>query len=386
MARGISFLIALLVVAACLRSSITGVGPLLGDIREELSLSATTAGLLSSLPLLMFAACAPMARLARDHGTERLLLAALVALIAGIGVRSTGATGALFTGTVLLAGGIAVANILLPILVKQHFPDRIATITTAYASVMGGFAGLASGFAAPLARWLPGGWRGSLASWALPAALALLLWLPHVRRDVHVASATDAPAARLPWGSSLAWQVTAFMGFQSTVFYLTVTWYPAMLHDAGVPVESSGWLLTVYQVAALLAGLAVPALIRRFTDQRALAVAAGLLAALGTLGVLLAPQAALLWMLVMGLGSGPGLILALSFMGLRAGGPRAAASLSLMGQSIGYLLAACGPVVFGLIHDLTGGWRWPMLFTITMALGMSVSGLGAGRADKRLVV
>jgi CP family cyanate transporter-like MFS transporter len=203
---------------------------------------------------------------------------------------------------------------------------------------------------------------------------------------VHVASATDAPAARLPWGSSLAWQVTAFMGFQSTVFYLTVTWYPAMLHDAGVPVESSGWLLTVYQVAALLAGLAVPALIRRFTDQRALAVAAGLLAALGTLGVLLAPQAALLWMLVMGLGSGPGLILALSFMGLRAGGPRAAASLSLMGQSIGYLLAACGPVVFGLIHDLTGGWRWPMLFTITMALGMSVSGLGAGRADKRLVV
>jgi CP family cyanate transporter-like MFS transporter len=386
MARGISFLIALLVVAACLRSSITGVGPLLGDIREELSLSATTAGLLSSLPLLMFAACAPMARLARNHGTERLLLAALAVLIVGILVRSTGQTGTLFTGTVLLASGIAVANILLPILVKQHFPDRIATITTAYASVMGGFAGLASGFAAPFAHWLPGAWRGSLASWALPAALALLLWLPHVRHDVHVASAADAPAARLPWGSALAWQVTAFMGFQSTVFYMTVTWYPAMLRDAGVPVETSGWLLAVYQVAALLAGLAVPALIRRFTDQRALAVAAGLLAALGTLGVLLAPQAALLWMLVMGLGSGPGLILALSFMGLRASGPRAAASLSLMGQSIGYLLAACGPVVFGLIHDLTGGWRWPMLFTITMALGMSVSGLGAGRADRRLVV
>jgi MFS transporter, CP family, cyanate transporter len=382
MSRTTSFLIALLVVAACIRSPITGVGPLLSQIREQLSLSATAAGLLSSLPLLIFASCAPLLRLVRNHSTERLLLGAMVVLIAGILIRSSGQTAALFSGTVILASGIAVLNILLPILVKQHFPDRIPAITTAYASVMGCLAGLASGFSAPLARWLPGGWQASLASWTLPCVLALLLWLPQVRRSAHLTTAEEAPAVALPWHSALAWQVAAFMGFQSTVFYVTITWYPTMLRDAGVPVETSGWLLTVYQIAALLSGLVVPTLARRFADQRMLAVGAGSMVTLGTLGALLLPKAALLWMLVLGMGSGPGLILALSFMGLRAEGPRSAAALSLMAQSFGYLVAACGPVIFGFFHDLTAGWFWSMLFTVSLGLGMVVSGLGAGRALK----
>jgi MFS transporter, CP family, cyanate transporter len=380
MVKGASFLIALFVVATCLRSSITGVGPLLGMLREQLGLSATAAGLLSSLPLLMFAACAPLARLARNHGTERLLLAALFVLVAGILMRSQGQVAPLFIGTLVLASGIAVANVLLPVLVKQHFPTHIPTITSAYATVMGASAALGSGLAAPLAQWLPGGWRASLVAWALPAVIALVLWVPHTRHDVHVTSAADTPHPRLPWGKPLAWQVTAYMGLQSMVFYVTVAWYPTMLRDGGMSVGAAGWLLTLYQAAALGGGLVMPVLIRRSTDQRALAGATGLLSTLGTLGMLVAPGGAMVWMVLLGLGTGPALILALSFMGLRASSPLVAASLSLMAQSLGYLLAATGPVLFGFIHQRSGGWTGPMLFLVAAGLAMIVCGFRAGRA------
>jgi CP family cyanate transporter-like MFS transporter len=379
MSRSVKFLIVLLIVAFCLRSSITGVGPLLGQLRTDMGLSATAAGLLSSLPLLMFAVCAPMARLARSHGTERMLLAALLALLAGILVRPTGPLAALYGGTILLAGGIAVANILLPVLVKQHFPTRIPAITTGYASVMGLSATVGSALAAPLALALPGGWRASLLSWAAPVVIAIVLWIPHTRHDVHTIPAADEPPPPLPWKSSLAWQITGYMGLQSLVFYVTVAWYPTMLHDQGMSVASVSWMLTVYQAAALISGLAVPRLIHRLPDQRALAASIGLLNALGSLGMWLWPSGIALWMVVLGVGSGPALILALSFMGLRAANPRSVAALSLMGQALGYLVAAVGPVVFGFLHDVTGAWNAPMAFLVVAGGLLAACGYGAGR-------
>ena len=383
MPRAASFLIALLLIAANLRPSLTSVGPLLKTIQDQLSLSATAAGLLTSLPLLAFAACAPLARLARQHGPERMLLAAMITVIAGVLLRSEGSTPALFGGTALLATGIAVVNVLLPTLIKQHYPERVPTITTAYATTMGAVAALGSGVAVPLARVLPGGWQGSLASWALPAAIAVVFWIPHLRATATTpAAASESTSPHPPWRTRLAWQVTSFMGLQSTLFYIAISWYPAILRDNGFSPTHAGWLLTLFQVAALLAGLPIPMLIRRFMDQRGLAVAASLLVACGTLGILLAPRAATLWMIVLGMGAGPGLILALSFMGLRASSPTTAAALSLMAQSIGYLLAAIGPFAFGLVHDRAGGWSAPLLFAFVLTLLQALCGFGAGRAAK----
>jgi CP family cyanate transporter-like MFS transporter len=383
MIRTASFLIALLLIAANLRPSLTSVGPLLKTIQDQLALSATAAGLLTSLPLLAFAGCAPLARLARQHGAERMLLAGLLALIAGILLRSEGSTVALFAGTAVLATGIAIANVLLPMLIKQHYPERVPTITTAYATMMGGVAALASGVAVPLARSLPGGWRTSLASWALPAVIAAVVWLPQLRSPAArpVASSHDT-SPHPPWRTRLAWQVTSFMGLQSTLFYIAISWYPAILRDNGFSPTSAGWLLTLFQVAALLAGLPVPMLIRRCMDQRGLALGASLLIAFGTLGILVAPRAAAVWMIVLGMGAGPGLILALSFMGLRASSPTTAAALSLMAQSIGYLLAAIGPFAFGFVHDRVGGWSAALLFAFAIAIVQGLCGLGAGRSVK----
>jgi CP family cyanate transporter-like MFS transporter len=377
-----AFLIALLLIAANLRPSITGVGPLLKSIQEDLALSATAAGLLGSLPALIFAAFAPLARLARQHGAERMLLVGLVALIVGLLVRSEGHVATLFVGTVILATGIASTNVLLPVIIKQRYPERVPAITTAYATIMGAVAALASGIAVPVADWLPGGWQTSLASWALLAAIALVFWIPHARPKETSVEPPQSTAAHPPWRTRVAWQVTGFMGLQSTVFYIAVSWYPAVLRDAGFSAAAAGWELTVYQVAALLAGLAIPGLIRRFEDQRALAFVTSSLSALGVLGILVAPTYATFWMIVLGCGSGPSLILALSFMGLRAGSQQSAAALSLMAQGIGYLVAALGPVVFGLAHDYTGGWTIALLGMVSVALVQGLCGLGAGRALK----
>jgi len=374
-----AFLIALFAVATCLRSSITGVGPLLGAIRADLGLSATAAGVLSSLPLLMFAVGAPASRLARNHGTERLLLGALIVLLAGILLRSEGQLAALYGGTVIIACGIAVANILLPVLVKQHFPDRVATVTTAYATIMGVSATLGSAFGAPLAQWLPGGWRASLVSWAVPAFIAMLLWIPHTRHDLHVTPGSREPAPALPWRSAVAWQVTGYMGLQSLMFYVAVAWYPTMLREGGYSVQAIAGLLTVYQASALAGGLLVPMLVHRGPDQRVLAASVGVLSTVATLGVQFLPQAMWLWMVLFGVGTGPALILALSFMGLRAANSRSAAALSLMGQSLGYLLAAAGPVTFGFLHDTLGGWSASLTFTSLCAVAMAFCGYGAGR-------
>ncbi len=170
------------------------------------------------------------------------------------------------------------------------------------------------------------------------------------------------------------------MGFQSTVFYVSVSWFPALLRDAGFTPTAAGWLLTLFQVAAILAGLGVPPLIRRFADQRALAFAAGAISALGCLGLLVAPRAAAAWMVLLGLGAGPGVILALSFMGLRASSARVAAALSLMAQGLGYAVAAAGPVVFGWIHDAWGNWSAALVFAVAVAMCQGFCGLGAGRA------
>lgn len=384
MAHGIFFLVALLIVAANLRAAITGVGALLPAIQADLALTASAAGLLTSLPVLMFGLFAPLARFGERHGPDRLVMAGLVVLVLGIVLRSSGGSTALYAGTVMLGAAIATINVLMPALVKEHYPTRIPAMTSAYATAMQVFASLASGIAVPLAVWLPGGWRMSLASWAVLGVLGILCWLPHMRGVPQAVAPAAADASRVPvWRRALAWQIAGFMGLQSTLFYTAISWYPTYLIDRGFTATSAGWLMFVYQVAALVAGMLVPRLIGRFADQRLLAAACPAIGLTATAGLLLAPQWAMGWVVVLGLGAGPSLVLSLSFIGLRAGSARTAASLSLMVQGVGYFIAMFGPLVFGVLHDVSQGWVVPLLFIMAAAVGQGLCGLGAGR---RMVV
>ncbi|MEW9554888.1 CynX/NimT family MFS transporter [Nonomuraea sp. NPDC050783] len=372
----------LLVVAANLRPSLTGVGPLLDRVQADLGLAPAVAGLLSTLPLLAFAVMSPVVpRLAARWGPERLLWGALVVLTLGIAVRWAPTVAGLFAGTVLIGAGVAVGNVLLPSLIKRDFPTKVGLLTSAYVTVMGAVAAVASGVAVPISQVAPGGWSTALGCWIVLALVAVVLWLPQLR------AARPAPEAarghRLPWGSALAWAVTAFMGLQSMGFYVVVTWLPQVFQDSGVSAAAAGWLLFVFQAVAVLTSLAAPAVLRGSRDQRAVAAASSVVVLAGYLGLLVAPGWAWVWSVVLGLGGGACLVLALAFLSLRAQDATGAGALSAMAQSIGYLLAAAGPVVFGLVHTVSSGWRAPLVLMCVAAAGQAIVAMAAGRGTVR---
>ena len=369
----------LLVAAANLRAGLTGVGPLLDQIQADLGLAPAVLGLLSTLPLLIFAALSPtVPRLAARHGDERLLGVALVVLTLGIAVRWVPTAITLFAGTVLIGAGIAVGNVLLPSIIKRDFPTKVGLLTSAYATVMGGVAAVASGVAVPISEIAPGGWSTALGCWALAALVAVLLWIPQMRMR-PAAARPGASMPGLPWSSGLAWAVTAFMGLQSFGFYVVVTWMPQVFQDTGIAPATAGWLLFLFQAVAVLASLAVPGTLRWARDQRGLATICSAILFIGYLGLLVEPGLAALWSVVLGLGGGACLVLALAFLGMRAADPAGAASLSAMAQSIGYLLAAVGPVVFGLLHTDGSSWRASLTLMCVVAAAQVAVSLVAGR-------
>jgi CP family cyanate transporter-like MFS transporter len=385
---------AILLLASNLRAAITSVGPLVGEIRADLGISGGLAGLITTLPLLAFAALSSLAPwIARRFGVERTLLASMMVLVAGILLRSSGPLAALFGGTALLGLAIAAGNVLLPGLLKRDFPERTGWMTGLYSAAMGGMATVAVALAVPIADRAGLGWRGSLACWAAPAAVAAVVWIPLARRQAlrkppvrggradpgDGAHPTDRAAHTL-WRSGLAWQVTIFMGLQSLVFYSTIAWLAEILRDRGVSSSAAGWLVSVAQLAGLVTSLAAPPIATRRASQRVHATCSALLSLAGYSGLLLAGRGLLpLWCVLIGLGQGALFSLALTMFALRTPDAGHAAELSGMAQTVGYLLAATGPALLGLVHDLTGAWTVPLAALAATTVAILVAGLAAGR-------
>ena len=375
-------LLAFFLLAANLRPALTSVGPLLATIQSSLSLSGAAAGLLPTLPLLIFAGFSPFARLGQVLGIERTLAGCLALIVVGIALRSEGSIAALFGGTVIFAIGIAIANVLVPSIIKRDFPHHVGGMTTAYVMVMTLAGAIATGLAVPLAGHGAGGWRFALAVWAAFATVALVCWLPQTRKahDPVAAAPSETAATTKPiWRSTAAWQVTVFMGLQFLIYYVTISWVPLFLVDHGRSAAEAGWLLTLYQVMSFAVGLVTPALLRRGRDQRVLAVVASLVTTLSTLGLLVAPRFAGFWLFVSGASFGITFILAFALIGMRTSDHRRAASLSTMSQATAYLIAATGPVAFGWLHDHATGWALPMLSLIAVCIIQAVASFGAGR-------
>jgi CP family cyanate transporter-like MFS transporter len=375
-----------LLIAANLRAALTSVGPLVETIRGDLGLTSGEAGFIGTLPLLTFAAVSPQVpRLARRLGTDQTLWLALAVLAAGIVLRSLPVTGLLWVGTVLLGAAIAVGNVLMPSLIKRDFPAHVSAVTGVYTAVIGIVASTAAGVAVPLADGLPGGWRTSLGCWAGLVLVALAVWTPQLSRRRRAAAPAEAAKAATPWRSLLAWECAAFMALSACGFYTVLAWYPSILHSYGTSETTAGWLLFLYQIIGVVMSLVVPLVLSRLRDQRAVAAVSAVLSMIGYLGLLFAPGLAVVWVVVTGIGAGALFFLALTFFSLRAADPRSSAALSGMGQSIGYLFAAVGPTLFGVLHDVTGGWRVPLAVLAGVAGAHALTGLRAGR-DAQLEV
>ncbi|WP_326836330.1 MFS transporter [Amycolatopsis rhabdoformis] len=378
-AVSVALVVAIVLVATNLRATLTGVGPLLPQIEHDTGLSPTWGGLLTTLPLLTFALTSPLVgRVSHRIGTARLVVFALLLLVAGTVIRSLPGSGFLFVGTVALSAAIACGNVLLPSVIRRTVPaNRIGAISGLYVAVMGVVAAVSSGVSVPLANTLPGSWHTALAWGLVFAVVALAVWIPRIRHD------QPAPAgsthARIPWRSGLAWQVSVFMGLQSLGFYTVLAWLPSILARQGTTAEAAGWILFYYQVIALIASSAAPLLTRGRSDQRWVAVSAALLVVAGFGVLLAAPSLALLSVTLLGLGGGTCLVLALGFQSQRAADHTQAAALAGMAQSIGYLIAAVGPLALGAIHDATGEWTLPLVVLGSLSLLLAIMGYGAGR-------
>ncbi len=373
-------LAAVLLVAACLRPAITAIGPLLEDIGADTGLGNTALGVLGAVPLLCFAAVSPwIHRPAIRYGTQRMVLVAMLVLTAGILLRSIPGALWLWGGTIAIGVGIGIGNVLLPAVVKRDHPTRISTVTGVYSSVTTGAAGLGSGLAVPFVA-LTGNWRAALALWAVVSLVAAAVWVVRGRvLPTPLPAAPDTTPGVSMWRSATAWQVTAFMGLQSTTFYLLVTWLPSIETGLGVDRAAAGWHLSVYQVVGIVAGLGATALMGRRTDQSLLTAVAGSALVVAMIGLLWAPHLVLLWVLVAGMSSGATFIIAVSLFGLRTRTVAQTAQLSGMAQCLGYLLAACGPVLAGAIFDLTGTWTTVLLLVAVCAAAQAVVGAFAGR-------
>ncbi|EDI9497504.1 MFS transporter [Salmonella enterica] len=378
--QGALLIAGILMIATTLRVTFTGAAPLLETIRSDYGLSTAQTGLLTTLPLLAFALVSPLAAgIARRFGMERSLFAAMLLICAGIALRSLPSATLLFAGTTIIGCGIALGNVLLPGLIKRDFSQHVARLTGAYSLTMGAAAALGSALVVPLA--LHGfGWRGALLMLMLFPLLAFLIWLPQWRttRSANLSS-SRALHERGIWRSPLAWQVTLFLGLNSLIYYVIIGWLPTILISHGYSEAQAGSLHGLLQLATAAPGLAIPLILHRFNDQRWIAALVSLLCALGAAGLWFVPGQAVIWTLLFGFGSGATMILGLTFIGLRASSAHQAAALSGMAQSVGYLLAACGPPVMGKLHDASGSWYLPLSGVTVLAIIMAIFGLYAGR-------
>jgi CP family cyanate transporter-like MFS transporter len=383
-AATLALVVAIVAVALNQRPAVVAVAPVLGDLRAETGMSSALAGLLTTLPVLCFGAFAPAApRLARRIGLETAVALSLLLLAAGIALRLLTPVALLFAGSLLAGAAIAFANVLLPAYVKREFA-RPGVVMGFYSASLNIGAAAGAALTVPLATALGVDWRTALGLWLALALAALALWLPVAGTGRTHRTSDPLPDDAGSWSllrQPLARQVTAYLGLQSVQFYTVAAWLPTLLADSGVPVREGGLLLGFANVVGAAGALLAPAQAGRMRTQRPLILAVAASYTVGLFGLLIAPgTGTLVWVGAFGLAQGSGFALALTLIVLRSPTPLVAARLGGVAQCLGYLLAALGPLVVGALHDLTGGWSWPMVLLLAALVPMTWFGWGAGRA------
>ncbi|HEV7899307.1 MAG TPA: MFS transporter [Planosporangium sp.] len=371
--------LAIALVAANLRPALASVGPVLADLRADLHLSGIEAAILTAVPVLCLGALAATApTLARRWGMEPVIAAVLAVIGAALLLRVSGGVVVLFAGTVVVSGAIAIANVLLPAVIKRDFAGHGGAMMGVYSMALSGSAAIAAGATVPIGSVVGHGWRGALGSWALPAAIAFVAWLPFTR-------SRHTPPVGAPGGGSLlrdrlAWQVTLFFGLQSLSFYAVLAWLPSVYRDHGYSPAAAGLMLSVSALIQIPVALVLPHLASRLADQRVLAAGCTLLTAAGLVGVLLAPTTApYLWMMLVGVGQGAAFAVGLTLFVLRTRTTADTARLSAMAQTFGYLVAAGGPLLVGAVHDAARSWTPALALLLLLAVPQLVNGLLASR-------
>lgn len=361
-------------IASTLRTPLTVVGPIIAFIKDGLQISNVLAGFLTTIPLLAFAVVSPFApKLSKRFGIELTLFLSMLLLALGIIMRSLGTTSLLVIGTILIGVAISFGNVLMPSFLKLKFPMQVGMMMGIYSVAMNVSGGLGAGISHPIAAGTSLGWQAALGFSVGLAILAALVWSPQLKHNKPAPKSTQTtlkPTIPL-WKSPIAWAVAATMGLQSMIFYTSSAWLPEIFISQGLTANKAGWMVSIMQLAQLPLTFAIPIIADKLTSQKPLAILASALFTVGFLGIALEfTSLTVLWMIFLGCAGGTAFGLTMMLFTLRTKTAFAAADLSGFAQSTGYLLAAIGPVAFGYLHDVTGGWTipvWTFLLT-TLAL------------------
>ncbi|WP_435796182.1 MFS transporter [Micromonospora chersina] len=383
---GLLVLVGMLLVAVNLRAAVTSLGALLDEIRDGLGLSGTMAGLVTTLPTIAFAGLGALTPwLVRRWAAARVLVVAMLALTVGQVLRVVTDSAAVFVLTSALAlAGIAVANILLPMLVKQHFPHRTGLVTGAYTMALTVGTTVAAASAVPVAHAF-GSWRAGLGVWAGLAAVAVLPWVPlalrarAARRAATPAVAAAGTARVRPARTRLGWAMAVYFGAQSLSGYAIMGWLAQLFRDAGYAPEAAGLLLAGVTALGVPVALMMPTLAGRLPTLRPLVLSLTAFSAAAYVGLALAPHGlAPLWVLLLALGQGA-FPLILTTIGLRARTAEGTVALSAFAQSTGYVIAALGPLLVGILYEATGGWTAPIGFLLVALAVQTAAGMVIAR-------
>ena len=364
-----------MLLALNLRIAVGEIPPVLRD----LPLGDFGRSLLVTIPVICFSLAAFAGPpLSARLGEERGMLIACAALCAGLALRPWWPTFSLFAGTLVCSLAVAVMNVMMPSVLRRRFPQHMGEMTAAYTMALSIGAGLAAGLTVPLVHVWGGSVALALAVWTLPAVMAFVLWLPQIR--VPWPERRDATAGTGLLKSSAAWHITLFFGLQSALYYTLLSWLPTIYRDRGASPTEAGAVLAVMSAVGILGNFVAPLLANRFGRPRSAVAGTAVLTMVGLLGVLLAPsQLALLWAMLLGIGTGGTFSVTLLLMASRAKDAVSAARLSSMAQGIGYMISASGPLVAGLLHSISGGWALPITVTIGVCGAQLVTGLMAAR-------
>ncbi|MFF3514554.1 CynX/NimT family MFS transporter [Streptomyces sp. NPDC002573] len=381
--------VGIVLTALNLRPAITSFGALLEEVRDGLGMSGSVAGLLTSVPPLCFAVFGVMApRLARRLGPGAVVCAGMVAITVGLVIRPyTGSTAGFLAASALALMGIAVSNVLMPVIVKRWFPDRVGSMTGLYSMALALGTSAAAAATVPLTDALGGHWQSGLALWAALSAAAVLPWIPFVRAR-GARSAQSTPAADTDRGepdglritrSRTAWALAVFFGLQATAAYITMGWMAQIFRDAGVSAGTAGVLLAVTMAMGVPLAFVIPRLATRLPHQGPIAVMLGICGLAGYAGLYWAPAAgAWAWALLLGIAN-CSFPLALTMVGMRARTSAGVAKLSAFAQSTGYLLSVPGPLLVGVLYQHSGGWGLPLALMAGLMVPQVAVGVLAGR-------
>ncbi|MEC4115114.1 CynX/NimT family MFS transporter [Myroides pelagicus] len=384
--KKILMLLGIVFIASNLRAPLTSVGPVISEISNALSLSNTMAGLVTTIPLMAFGLLSSIVpKVSRRYGMAVVLLASLILLSIGLVIRPFGSLITLFLGAALVGVAITVGNVLMPAYIKSNYRKNIGTMMGIYSVAMNLTAALAAGFSISLGKFTEMGWKGSIGVWVVLSLVTILIWLPQVKkkREVQMTSTLGQDEVKVNmYKSKVAWAVTVFMGVQSLLFYCLAAWLPKVAITWGIPSEEAGWLLSYMQFAQLPMTFIGAIIASKLPNQRLLAIGTGVLFAVGIVGLLLFQTTGIvLWCVLIGAASGLAFSLSMLFFVLRTGSTIQAAELSGMAQSIGYLIAACGPPVFGALFDLSESWFLSLVFLVLMSMILITSGTIAGKNE-----